>query len=206
VPHVTAIDFYFDPACPWTWITSRWLSEVAPRRDLDVTWRTFSLMVRNRDRVASGEWAAIAASQFRSLRVIEAARSAHGDGAVGPLYTQLGARVHHDGDVMLAGLAEAIEAAGLPPDLVSAADDESWDAAIVASTEAGWKLVGDDVGIPIIVVAGNASTFFGPVMSPAPTGDAAVALWDAYSALGRFDGVFEIKRSRSVGPQFAARP
>lgn len=203
---MTAVDFYFDPACPWTWITSRWISEVAPQRDLEITWRTFSLKVRNRDQVVPEPYASRAVALYRGLRVIEAARAAMGDDVVGALYTELGARIHHDGDTVLAGLAEAIAAAGLPGELIAATDDESWDEAIVKSTEAGWKLVGNDVGIPIIAVDGNATTFFGPVMSPAPTGAQAVALWDAYVVLGRFDGVFEIKRSRAVGPQFAARP
>jgi len=206
---MTAVDFFFDPFCPWTWIASRWVCEVAPSRSLDVRWRTFSLWHRN-------EWTGHALSsdqcerllgQYRGLRVIEAARAAHGDSVVGALYTEIGTRIHRDGDRLLACLGDAIADAGLPLSLLSTGEDPSWDEAIDASTRAGAALVGDDVGIPIIAVEAEAgrATFFGPVLSPAPTGDAAVRLWDAFVALGEFDGLYEIKRTRRTGPQFGPR-
>jgi hypothetical protein len=200
------IDFWFDPACPWTWITSRWVVEVAGPRELDVTWRTFSLRHRNKDNPGYDGIRDQLDAQLPGLRVIEAARAAHGDDAVGPLYTALGTLIHHDGDTNLERLVEGIAMAGLPASLIHAGSDASWDAAIEKGTRAGLDLMGDDVGIPYIVVPGHPATFFGPVLSPAPTGDDAVALWDAFVTLGRFEGLYEIKRSRNTRPIFGARP
>ena len=207
---MTDVDFWFDPFCPWTWTVARWVCEVAPTRDLAVTWHTFSLWHRN-------EWTGHHLSedqcerligQYGGLRVIEAARAAHGEDAVARLYTAIGTRIHHDGDRTLRGLAECIAACDLPRSLLDAADDPAWDPAIYESTRRGTALVGEDVGIPIVAVAGGEgrTTFFGPVLAPAPTGDAAVRLWDTFVALGEFDGLYEIKRTRRTGPQFGARP
>jgi mycothiol-dependent nitroreductase-like protein len=207
---MTPVEFYFDVSCPWTWMTSRWITDVAPQRDLDVTWRTYSLKIRNEGREIPPQFAEPMAAQFRALRVIEAARAAHGDDVVGPLYTQIGARIHHDGDRMLDGLADAVGAAGVDLAVMDAADDETWDAVVRASTDTAVQLVGEDVGIPIVRLAGT-PTFSGPIVSPAPRGDAAAKLWDAFVALEQFDGVYEIKRSRMSGgqrikPQFGPRP
>jgi hypothetical protein len=207
---MTHVDFWFDPFCPWTWTVARWVADVAPARDLDVTWRTFSLWHRN-------EWTGHHLSedqcdrligQYGGLRVIEAARAGHGEEAVDRLYTAIGTRIHHDGDRTLRGLAECVTAAGLPAELAAAADDPAWDTQIYESTRQGTALVGEDVGIPIIAVEGGTgrTTFFGPVLAPAPTGEAAVRLWDTFVALGEFDGLYEIKRSRRTGPQFGPRP
>jgi protein-disulfide isomerase-like protein with CxxC motif len=199
------VDFYFDPACPWTWITSRWIVEVAPERDLDITWKTFSLRHRNRESL-SPNFEPMLNQQWRGLRVIEAARAAYGNESVGRLYTAIGARIHHDGDTYLEGLAEAVAEADVDDSVLTHADDASWDHGIELSTDEGHAIVGDDVGIPIIVIDGSRSTFFGPVVSPAPAGDDALKLWDAFQALSELDGVYEIKRSRSTGPQFGPRP
>ena len=117
-------------------------------------------------------------------------------------YTELGTRIHIGRDANLAGLADAVAAVGLPASILSSGDDASLDAVIESSTREGWDIVGDDAGIPLIVVDGNAAHFFGPVMSPAPTGAAAAELWDAFAVLGRYDGLYEIKRSRNVKPIF----
>jgi hypothetical protein len=207
---MTAVDFYFDVSCPWTWMTSRWMHDVAPQRDLDITWRTFSLKIRNEGRDIPPKFAEPMAAQYRALRVIEAARAAHGDDVVGPLYTQIGARIHHDGDHMLDGLDDAVKAAGVDLTVMDAADDETWDGVVRASTDAAVLLVGEDVGVPIVRLD-DTPTFSGPIMSPAPRGEAAAKLWDAVVALKQFDGVYEIKRSRASGghrikPQFAPRP
>ncbi|MGD9791865.1 MAG: GNAT family N-acetyltransferase [Acidimicrobiia bacterium] len=201
-----SIDFYFDPACPWTWIASRWVAEVAAARGLDVRWRTFSLKLKNAGVTLSPELDAKLTALFRALRVIEAARAEHGEAAVGDLYREFGARIHHDGDVALVGLTDAITTVGLPASLAAAADDATWDKAIAESTDAARALVGDDVGVPIISLGGDRPVFFGPVMSPAPTGQAALDLWDAYVTITRCQGLYEIKRSRHVGPIFGARP
>lgn len=201
------VEFYFDPSCPWTWMTSRWVCEVASTRGIEVTWQTYSLKVKNADNPNLPEiYRELQAAQWPALRIIQAARAHHGNDAVGRLYTQLGALIHHDGDRHLAGLAAAVEAAGLPAEILAEGDNPAWDESITASTDAARALVGDDVGIPIAVFEGARATYFGPVMSPAPTGQDALDLWDALQTLSRLDGVYEIKRSRNVGPQFGPRP
>jgi hypothetical protein len=200
------IDFYFDPACPWTWITSRWVTEVAGPRRLDITWRTFSLRYRNKDNPGYDWIRDELDRQYPGVRVIEAARVAHGDDAVARLYTSFGTLIHHDGDSNLDRLADGIALAGLPADLIDAGNDPKWDEVIEASTRMGWDIIGDDAGIPLIVAPSNPTVFFGPVLSPAPHGQDAVDLWDAFMTLGRFDGLYEIKRSRDVRPIFGPRP
>jgi 2-hydroxychromene-2-carboxylate isomerase len=201
---LTPIEFYFDPVCPWTWITSRWVREVAPHRDLDVTWRSYSLLVKNGDAIPEQYRDGVKVG-LKALRVVEAARAKEGDEPIGDLYLQLGARIHHDGDQMLSGIADAVTSAGLDPTLVAAFEDESWDEAVIASTTKGRELVGEDVGVPIIVAPGR-TPFFGPVMTPMATGEQALALWDALALLGTVDVAYEIKRSRSVGPEVGPRP
>jgi 2-hydroxychromene-2-carboxylate isomerase len=200
---MTDVEFWFDPACPWTWITSRWITEVVDARHLNVTWRTFSLLHHNRERDLPEQFRVPLEAQWRALRVIEAARSGYGNDAVGALYTALGTAIHLNGDRLLESLAAAVEAAGVDASVLSHAEDDSWDHGIRDSTEAAAALVGTDVGIPIMRVEGARSVYFGPVMSPAPTGDDAVKLWDAYRSITELDGVYEIKRTRTVGPQFA---
>ncbi|MCU1400487.1 MAG: disulfide bond formation protein DsbA [Acidimicrobiales bacterium] len=203
---MSPVQFYFDPACPWTWITSRWVVDVAGQRQFDITWLPFSLRHRNIDNPGYDRIRDELDAQHPGMRVIEAARHQYGNAAVGRLYTAFGTLIHHDRDDNLTRLAEGIAMAKLPPVLIDAATDDSFDAGIIASTEAGRALVGDDAGIPIVVIDGAQSTFFGPVLSPAPTGAEAVELWDAFVTLGRFDGLYEIKRTRSVGPIFGPRP
>ena len=200
------VRFYFDPACPWTWITSRWMVEVAPQRDLTVRWETFSLLHRNRDNPAYDWVRDELHAQYPSLRIIEAARNHIGNDGVDRIYTSLGTLIHHDGDSNLDRLAEAVASAGLDPEFLAAGHDPSFDAAIIASTEEGWRLIGDDGGIPLIVIPGQRAPLFGPVLSPAPTGPDALDLWDTFVSLGRFNGLYEIKRSRATEPQFGARP
>ncbi len=200
---MTDVDFWFDPACPWTWITSRWMTEVAATRHLNVTWRTFSLLHHNRDRDLPDQYRVPLVAQWRGLRVIEAARAGYGNDAVAALYTAFGEAIHLRGDVPLESLESAVQEAGVDPSVLSHADDDSWDHGIRSSTEAGSSLVGTDVGIPIIRVEGAKSVFFGPVMSPAPKGEDAVKVWDAYQLLSEVTGVYEIKRSRQVGPDFS---
>lgn len=205
---MSCVEMFFDPGCPWTWITSRWLCEVAHKRGLDVRWRTYSLMLKNADNpsVASAareRWAA----QFDALRVIEAARELVGEDAVGKLYAAFGTAIHLEGDSFLSSLEERVNAAGVDAAVLVARGSTRWDSAIEASTADARSLVGDDVGLPIIVLPGarerGAPVFFGPVLSPAPTGDAALALWDAYCVMAAEPAMWELKRSRTVGPQFS---
>jgi len=203
---MTPVEFYFDPACPWTWITSRWVVDVAEQRGFEITWKTFSLRYHNRENPGYDWIRERLDLQLPGLRVIDAARERFGNDAVGRLYTSFGTLIHYDDDKPLARLADGIANAGLPADLIEAGSDSSWDAGIEASTDAAIAIVGKDAGIPLIVVEGAKSVFFGPVLSPAPTGAEAVELWDAFVALGRFDGLYEIKRTREVGPILGPRP
>ncbi len=199
---MTKVEFWFDIACPWTWITSRWVTEVADTRHLDITWNTFSLLHHNREREIPDEYRVPLEAQWRALRVIEAARAGYGNDAVAALYTAFGTAIHLSGDRLLENFDTIVENAGVDTSVLSHAADDSWDHGIRDSTEAGGALVGTDVGIPIIRIEDARSVFFGPVMSPAPTGDDAVKLWDAYRMMTEVDGVYEIKRTRTVGPQF----
>jgi DSBA-like thioredoxin domain len=202
----TAVQFYFDPACPWTWITSRWVVEVAEARDLQITWQQFSLRYHNKDNPGYDWIRERLDDQFPGMRVVAAAQQHHGNAAVGRLYTALGLLIHYDDDEHLLRLPEAIAAAGLPAELIDAGSDASWDAVIEESTQRAWDIVGKEVGIPIVVIDGAANTYFGPVLSPAPTGDEALKLWDAFVALGSISGVYEIKRTREGDRQLPPRP
>ncbi len=198
------IDFYFDPLCPWCWITSRWITEVSEHRDLELTWQPFSLAIKN-DTGSSGSYRPTEEWGLRGLRVIEAVRRELGDDAVGRVYSEMGARKHNDGEA-LPDHADVLSTLGIDPSLAAAADDVAWDAVIEASMEVALELAGDDVGVPTIVYEGR-TAFFGPVISPAPTGDASLRLWDSLATLATTtDGFFELKRTREVGPMFGERP
>lgn len=202
----TKVDFSFDPGCPWCWITSRWLLEVREQRDLDVTFRSFSLYEKNKDDMPE-EYLEGALRTHAALRVVESVRAEHGDAAVDPLYTAYGTAVHHDESEDLDH--EAILASvDLPTSHAAAADDEAMDDVILKSMDDVFAIVGEDVGVPITIVDpdGDAKGFFGPVISPAPTGQAALDLFDAMVTAARTPGFFELKRTRDVGPQFGARP
>jgi hypothetical protein len=203
-----ALDFFFDPMCPWTWMTSRWISEVAPTRDLDITWRVFSLKYKAElsGRPMPEPHAQRANAQWRGLRVIEAVRKAEGDAPIGRLYTVLGTFNHYDHDFMLERLEEAVTTAGLDVGYAAAADDESYDDVIKRSTDSALEMVGSDVGVPIIAYSGTGTALFGPVVSPPPTGGDALRLWDAYAELLTIPGFWETKRTRSSGPQLPPRP
>jgi len=176
---MTHVDFFFDPVCPWCWITSRWLVDVQSQRDVQVNWRTFSLKIKNEGVDMAEKFKKSHHVGLRALRVVEAARSAHGDDVVLPLYTELGRRYHHDRD-RDADLRDVVGAVGLEEVLADAAEDESWDAVIESSMKDALDLVGDDAGVPIISFDGSAG-FFGPVLSPAPTGEDAARLFDSYA-------------------------
>jgi 2-hydroxychromene-2-carboxylate isomerase len=200
-PAPTAVDFWFDPSCPWAWNTSRWVDEVAELRDLHVTWRIMSLAVLNEDSDVSESHREFFPRALRYTRLVAAVAELHGPTAVKPLYDALGARIHPgrrtDVDAVI---AEALAEAGLPADLARFADNDEYDAPMRASHFAGIGRVGQDVGTPVISVGGHA--FFGPVISPVPKGGQAAALWDGVVALASFDGFFELKRSRTRGPIF----
>lgn len=206
---MTRLDFFFDPICPWCWITSRWLTEVAPHRDVDVRWRSFSLYEKNyqRNEAAPESYDRISeqvSASHRALRISEAVRAVDGEAAVGDLYLELGRRIHHDGD-KIPDLAEVVAAAGLDAARADAADDAAWDAVLSASMDEAIAVAGFDVGVPLLVFDGERG-FFGPVISPRPTGDAALELFDAVHTLAAQPGFWELKRDRTSGPDVGARP
>jgi len=199
----TAVDFWFDPSCPWAWMTSRWIGEVQKQRELDVSWHVMSLAILNRGRDDLPEsYRAFLPRALRYTRLVTAARVEHGEEVVKPLYDALGTRIHlqQRGEEADAVMAEALAELGLPAELIRAADSEEYDAQLQASHDDGIGRVGQDVGTPVIAVNGYA--FFGPVISPAPRGEEAVRLWDGVLAVSAYDGFFELKRSRTRGPQF----
>jgi DSBA-like thioredoxin domain len=203
---MTEVQFFFDPVCPWTWITQRWVVEVAEARGFTIRWETFSLRHHNRDNPAYDPLRDEMDAQYPAVRIIEAVRARHGNAAVGRLYTVLGTVIHHDRDDNLTRLAECIELAGLEPELIKEGDERGWDPAILASTAVVQSLLGAEAGVPTIIVPGSPTVFFGPVLSPAPTGAAALELWDAFVTLGRFDGLYGITRERPYRRTLGPRP
>ncbi|GAA1610127.1 DsbA family protein [Leucobacter chromiireducens] len=200
IPEKPEVEFWFDPICPWCWMTSRWASEVAEARGFEITWHPISLAILNEGNEPNDHTPHHLAGQ-RLGRVVEAARVAHGQDVVGPLYTAFGARIHPgartDTDAII---AEALAELGLDAALAAAADTEASDATLRANTDHAMAIAGPDVGVPIISVNGNA--FFGPVVTPAPTGETALRLWDGIVAAASVPGFYELKRGRSAGPQF----
>ncbi|SMC84422.1 mycothiol-dependent nitroreductase Rv2466c family protein [Janibacter indicus] len=195
------VEMWFDPLCPWAWMTSRWLMEVEQVRDLEVTWSQMSLSVLNEGRDLPDEYREMMDRGWAPVRVIAAARKAHGDEVTKPLYDAIGTRLHLGGERdFVAATAAALAEVGLPAELIEAADTDEHDAFLRESHERAIALVGDDVGTPVISVEDTA--FFGPVVSPAPKGEAAGRLWDGCVLVAGTDGFFELKRSRTRDPIF----
>lgn len=198
----TAVDFWFDPSCPWAWMTSRWVDEVAGLRNLDVTWHVMSLAVLNEDNDVSEEYRAFFPRALRYTRLVTAAKEHFGQAIVKPLYDALGTQIHPgestDPDTVI---AQALSEVGLPPEFAEHSLSDEFDAQMRASHFDGIGRVGQDVGTPVIAV--NDVAFFGPVISPSPQGEEAARLWDGVVAVAAYPGFFEIKRSRTVGPIFA---
>ena len=214
---MAVIEFYVDPSCPWAWITSRWVKEVAPQRDLEVIWASYCLEIRDDYGAASGvpdshkeRVISAHAQSHPMLRIMEAARVEAGETAVDALYTHWGQRYfapdgHRAGADRL--YAECLDAAGLDSALRDAAGDEKWDAAITASMEVAYAFGGPKTQTPTIVVRDDPPHGFkGPVMAPAPTGPAALRLWDALMLVSAEPGFFELTRPRANPPRPPAGP
>nr|WP_157430755.1 disulfide bond formation protein DsbA [Actinomadura macra] len=198
---LTPVDFWFDPLCPWAWMTSRWILEVEKLRPIEVRWHVMSLSVLNEDKDVGEKYRRLLTVGWGPVRVAIAAEQKYGSDVLGPLYTELGTRHHHDKREFGPELyEEALTAAGLDPALASAADSKEFDEALRASHKDGIDRVGQEVGTPVIEVEGSA--FFGPVVSPIPRGEAAVKLFDGVVAVASTDGFFELKRTRTREPIF----
>ncbi|WP_066947873.1 mycothiol-dependent nitroreductase Rv2466c family protein [Microtetraspora fusca] len=194
------VDFWFDPFCPWAWITSRWMVEVERERPVRTRWHIMSLAVLNEGKDIPEEYREKLSRAIEPVRVLAAAADKYGEEVLGTLYTELGTRFHNGGrrkqpQSWTETIAEALTAAGLAPELVAAMESEEFDDAIRASHDKGIELVGEEVGTPIIAVDGVA--FFGPVVSPIPRGEDAGRLWDGVLLVAGTDGFFELKRSRT---------
>ena len=198
---VQVADFWFDPVCPWAWMTSRWMGEVEQVRDVTVRWHVMSLAVLNEGRDLPENYRELMDKAWGPVRVVTAARVEHGEDVVKPLYDAIGTRLHPGGRTDYdAVLAEALAEVGLPASLAEAATSDAWDEQLRASHAEGIGRVGEDVGTPVVAFAGTA--FFGPVVTPAPKGEAAGRLWDGVALVTETDGFFELKRSRDRKPSF----
>ena len=197
----TRVDFWFDPICPWAWISSRWMLEVEKVRPVEVTWHVMSLAVLNADKDVPEAYREGLRTAWGPVRIVTAAQQAHGPEVVGPLYTALGTRFHNGKEPRERATYEAALAdVGLPAGLADAADSTEYDDAIRVSHADGIDRVGQEVGTPVISV--NGMSVFGPVLSPIPRGEAAAKLWDGVLLIAGTDGFFELKRSRTRDPIF----
>ncbi|HEV2635313.1 MAG TPA: DsbA family protein [Actinocrinis sp.] len=206
-PSRPVADFWFDPLCPWAWISSRWMLEVEQVRPVDVRWHVMSLAYLNQDRDLSENYRKMMDAAWGPVRVCIAAEQQFGAEVLLPLYTALGNRRHLEKlelnrDTIVAALAEA----GLPESLADAADSTEYDEALKASHHAGMDQVGFEVGTPVISVTEDPAkepvAFFGPVVTPIPRGDAAAKLWDGVLLVAGTDGFYELKRTRTREPIF----
>ena len=195
-------DFWFDPLCPWAWITSRWMKEVERVRDVTTHFHVMSLAHLNAEKEGlSDTYREFLSTAWGPVRVCIAAAEAHGDEVLDRLYTELGTRFHNEGrERDRATIVEALEAAALPGSLADAMDSSEYDDAIKKSHHAGMDQVGTEVGTPVIAVEGVA--LFGPVVTPIPRGEQAGRLWDGFRLVAGVEGFYELKRTRSVGPSF----
>jgi hypothetical protein len=209
------LDFFFDPVCPWAWITSRWVVNASEQRDYEVNWRFISLWILNEENTQEWYTPQYRAGHYlgqQGLRIADAIRLGEDDpDAVGRWYTAIGTALHKEGqrdaarDDSLAWYGGLLSANGFDETYIDAADDDAHDAHLRSETELALTRTGRDVGTPILTFhpgADNEASFFGPVISKAPTGVEAVELWDAVEKLATMSGMAELKRSNRVAPDF----
>ncbi|MFY1676891.1 MULTISPECIES: DsbA family protein [unclassified Streptomyces] len=205
----TPVDFWFDPLCPWAWMTSRWVLEVEKLRDIEIRWHLMSLAVLNEERLdelPDRYRAMMETEAWGPVRVVIAAQEEHGAEVLGDLYTAIGTRAHNrrEGigkDTVVAALREV----GLPESLMGHWDATPYEAQLRASHKEGIDLVGQDVGTPVVALPGpdgEPIAFFGPVVTPTPLGEEAARLWDGAVAVASVPGFYELKRTRTKGPDF----
>jgi hypothetical protein len=209
------VEFFWDPVCPWAWLTSRWMCEVQQLRNLTIDWRFISLRLlngaKNYDTDFPAGYPAVHGTGLKLLRVAAAVRDDGQRDRMHTLYTQFGGDLHVRGrrDEIVnnfdAGFPDYLRSVGIEEKFIAAANDEKWDAVLQAETDEALLRTGKDVGTPIISYNrdGQTYSFFGPVISRVPRGDEALRLWDAFWELATFDGLAELKRSLRSKPQLA---
>jgi protein-disulfide isomerase-like protein with CxxC motif len=206
----SAVDFWFDPVCPWTWLTSRWVLEVRETRAINITWHVMSLAILNEGRLDQlpPQNRELMAKAWAPVRVLIAAQEALGPEVLEPLYTALGTQYFLlDQPKTRATIQEALRQAGLPQHFADAGDTHAFDSLLRSSHQEGIDLVGQEVGSPIIAIPGSHPdsgkiAFFGPVVNPTPKDEQASLLWDSLLAMASIPGFYEIKRTRTLGPIF----
>jgi len=207
---LTSVDFWFDPVCPWTWLTSRWMLEVRKTKPVDITWHVMSLAVLNEGRLEQlpPQNRELMGRAWAPVGVLMAAQEAFGSWVLEPLYTALGTQYFLlDRPKTITTIRAALREAGLPQHLADAGDTVIYDRVLRCSHREGIELVGQEVGSPIIAIPDPCTTagkiaIFGPVVNPTPTGDLAARLWDSLLAIVAISGFYEIKRTRTVDPIF----
>lgn len=208
----TTVDFYLDAGCPWTWLASRWLVDVAEQRDLTVRWRPFSLAKLNEGKEVPAKFDTPAfreraATTNQALQVITALGEAGDHDGAGRFYTEFGRRLHDGEEAGDADpIAAAAAAAGVDASVIEGDGASDIDSAVAASLEEALAIAGPDIGSPVLRMDGAARGFHGPIVSPPPTGEAAAQLFDAIAVLQSQDGFFEVKRGRSGPPAVGSRP